>query len=136
MVPLQKDPVFSRVFYSRDQKFIYVYNKWQVRCALIGWQISDHIKSEEDKTFVYFHDSTSISGDRRKSAMPVMEIESNNAMDTQERPRRLRMETQRIFHGGNPNQKCLELEGVVKVLSQYADYEGGINCSICGKFTD
>ena len=63
-----------------------------------------------------------------------MEVDHNNNIDYQPRPKRHRMEPHRIFFGSNPNQKTLELEGMFNVLRAYEDYDGGINCSICGKW--
>ena len=62
----------------------------------------------------------------------VMEIDSCD-MVFPGRRRRCRMDAHRGFYGTDPNQKTLELEGIVKVLQAYDDYGGGINCSICGK---
>ncbi len=63
-----------------------------------------------------------------------MEVDRPVSMEACVRPRRHRHEPQRAFSGANLNQKTLELEGIVSVLKQYHDYEGGINCSICGEF--
>ena len=50
-----------------------------------------------------------------------------------ERPRRSRPDVKRSFGGKNPDEKSLDLEGVLEVLQSYSDYEGGINCNICGE---
>lgn len=52
------------------------------------------------------------------------------------RSKRLKMEAgnnQRHYDATGCGRKTLELQGVIDVLKEYDDYEGGINCSICGK---
>ena len=49
------------------------------------------------------------------------------------RPKRQRSDPQRYFFA-ETKSKFLELEGIVRVLREYEDYDGGINCSICGEF--
>ena len=51
-----------------------------------------------------------------------------------DRPRRSKMDGNRMFGGVDPCRKSLGLEGVMDVLKGYQEYEGGINCSICGEF--
>ena len=53
------------------------------------------------------------------------------------RSKRLKMEAgnnQRHYDATGCGRKTLELQGVIDVLKEYNDYEGGINCSICGKY--
>ncbi|KAI8521701.1 hypothetical protein Bbelb_014550 [Branchiostoma belcheri] len=45
---------------------------------------------------------------------------------------RLRPETSATASPLSP-KRCLELDGVIDVLRAYDSYEGGVNCSICGK---
>ncbi|CAH1247037.1 FAM120B [Branchiostoma lanceolatum] len=45
---------------------------------------------------------------------------------------RLRPETTAAASPLSP-KRCLELDGVIDVLRAYDSYEGGVNCSICGK---
>ncbi|XP_036361257.1 uncharacterized protein LOC118764541 [Octopus sinensis] len=55
------------------------------------------------------------------------------------RPKRLRIcgdgSTYNHRHNDVSGSGCktLELQGVIDLLKQYDDYEGGVNCSICGK---
>ncbi|XP_064598624.1 uncharacterized protein LOC135464970 [Liolophura sinensis] len=50
------------------------------------------------------------------------------------RPKRLRHDSgSRHYDSSGCGSKSLELQGVIKVLKEYDDYDGGVNCSICGK---
>ena len=53
---------------------------------------------------------------------------------TEPRPKRSKIEAtkQRLF-GTFHTEKTLDISGVISVLKGYEDYDGGINCSICGK---
>lgn len=46
------------------------------------------------------------------------------------RPRRNRHESSKVFDA----ERKLDLSEVLDVLQTYVDYDGGINCSLCGKF--
>lgn len=50
------------------------------------------------------------------------------------RPKRQRLEGSKHYDVNGSGPKCLELEGVISVLKEYDDYDGGINCSMCGEF--
>ena len=58
-------------------------------------------------------------------------IDSTNIMDMGSRPRRVRHESAKNYDG--EGEKTLELRGILDVLSAYRDYDGGVNCSLCGK---
>ncbi|XP_071102977.1 uncharacterized protein [Haliotis cracherodii] len=49
------------------------------------------------------------------------------------RPKRQRLDGSKHYDVNGSGPKCLELEGVISVLKEYDDYDGGINCSMCGK---
>lgn len=61
------------------------------------------------------------------------EIESHYPLDFATRPKRLKTDGNRHYDSNGKGHKLLELQGVVDVLKTYEDYEGGINCCICGK---
>ena len=65
--------------------------------------------------------------------MSAIEINGTQSEDFMCRPRRHKNDSQRGFCGTNPADKTLEVEGVMKVLNNYDETEGGINCSVCGK---
>ena len=52
----------------------------------------------------------------------------------QERRKSVRRDSQRHFIDINPDEKRnLGLTGVIHVLKSYDDFDGGINCCICGE---
>ncbi|CAH1789585.1 unnamed protein product [Owenia fusiformis] len=62
-----------------------------------------------------------------------MEMDYEDPLDFAQRPKRMRLDSQRSYEGVLPSPKGLELDGVLDVLRKYEEYEGGINCSVCGK---
>jgi len=67
--------------------------------------------------------------------MFTTEFESSVDLEFESRPKRMRMDTKlRHYDSNGMTQRSLDIEGVIRVLSKYDDYDGGINCSICGKF--
>ena len=55
-------------------------------------------------------------------------------LEYQERPKRGRRDPQRALIDLNPDERRnLGLSGVIHVLKSYDDFDGGINCCICGK---
>lgn len=59
-------------------------------------------------------------------------LERQNLLESSERPRRVRHESGPNYSG--EGDRSLELKGIMEVLKAYSDYEGGVNCSLCGKF--
>ena len=59
--------------------------------------------------------------------------ERQNLIDSSERPRRMRHESGPNYNG--EGDRSLELKGIIEVLNAYHDYEGGINCSLCGELS-
>ncbi|XP_074662089.1 uncharacterized protein LOC141914717 [Tubulanus polymorphus] len=50
------------------------------------------------------------------------------------RPKRLPVKRSTIFQADFTNNETLDLDGIVKLLQAYGNYDvGGINCRICGK---
>ncbi|XP_060575553.1 uncharacterized protein LOC132733008 [Ruditapes philippinarum] len=58
-------------------------------------------------------------------------IDSSNILDLTSRPRRVLHSPGKNYDG--EGERNLELRGIFDVLSAYQGYEGGINCSKCGK---
>ncbi|XP_045178942.1 uncharacterized protein LOC123538712 [Mercenaria mercenaria] len=58
-------------------------------------------------------------------------IDSSNILDISGRSRRVLQSPGKNYDG--EGERNLELRGIFEVLSAYRDYEGGINCSKCGK---
>ncbi|WAR11447.1 hypothetical protein MAR_025664 [Mya arenaria] len=58
-------------------------------------------------------------------------LDKSNIVDFSSRPRRVHQTAGRNYDG--EGARTLELRGVLDVLSAYTGYEGGINCSMCGK---
>lgn len=58
-------------------------------------------------------------------------IDKSNIMDLTGRPRRILQSPGKNYDG--EGERNLTLRGIFDVLSAYRDYEGGINCSKCGK---
>lgn len=58
-------------------------------------------------------------------------IDSSNIIDFSSRPRRVHQNAGKNYVGGG--ERNLELRGILDVLSAYKGYDGGINCSMCGK---
>jgi hypothetical protein len=63
-----------------------------------------------------------------------MEVETRSGEEWTSRPKRARCDSSRGLFGSNQNDNNLELSGVLSVLREYDDYQGGINCRICGEF--
>lgn len=61
-------------------------------------------------------------------------IDSSNIIDFSSRPRRVHHTPGKSYDG--EGERNLELRGILDVLSAYKGYEGGINCSMCGKSFD
>lgn len=61
-------------------------------------------------------------------------IDSSNIIDFSSRPRRVHQTPGKSYDG--EGERNLELRGILDVLSAYKGYEGGINCSMCGKSSD
>ena len=59
-------------------------------------------------------------------------MERQNLQDSSDRPRRLRHESGPNYNGSG--DRTLELKEIQEVLNAYHDYEGGINCSLCGSY--
>ena len=64
-----------------------------------------------------------------------MEADNTETGDCKSRCRRNRSDSARNLFGFNSNDNNLELNGVLSVLDEYDNYDGGINCRICGKFS-
>ena len=58
-------------------------------------------------------------------------MERQNLIDSSDRPKRVKHESGPNYNGDG--DRSLELKGIVDVLDAYQDYEGGVNCSLCGK---
>lgn len=72
-----------------------------------------------------------------REIMPDSCTESIDVRDVDGRRKKQRFSTSKIWQStSTPNQRTLELEGVIEVLKEYDSCEGNdINCSICGEYT-
>ncbi|KAL5005926.1 hypothetical protein ScPMuIL_017084 [Solemya velum] len=67
------------------------------------------------------------------SGLLAAELASSGLLELSLRRKRLRNDSQRGYDELGSGGKSLKLDGVIDVLKKYNDYDGGINCSICGK---
>ncbi|KAL4217024.1 hypothetical protein ACF0H5_023480 [Mactra antiquata] len=58
-------------------------------------------------------------------------IDNSNIIGLVSRPRRVLQSPSKNYDG--EGERNLELRGILDVLGSYRDYDGGINCSKCGK---
>lgn len=68
--------------------------------------------------------------------MITTEIEAPGHMGFEERPKRMRLDPKirhRHYDAYGVSHRSLDIGGVIGVLRKYEDYDGGINCSICGE---
>ncbi|OWF45496.1 uncharacterized protein LOC110456978 [Mizuhopecten yessoensis] len=66
--------------------------------------------------------------------MLATEMETTSHLGFEERPKRMRLDPRcKHYDANGVSHRSLDIGGVIGVLSKYQDYDGGINCSICGK---
>ncbi|ESO92003.1 hypothetical protein LOTGIDRAFT_163009 [Lottia gigantea] len=65
--------------------------------------------------------------------MVLSSLLPTNVTDYTPRPKRTRFESPKHYDSGGSGPKELELCDVITLLRSYADYGGGVNCSVCGK---
>ncbi|KAK3082666.1 hypothetical protein FSP39_002083 [Pinctada imbricata] len=61
------------------------------------------------------------------------QVEDTDAFSFSSRPKRIRHDSGRHFNRDGVSEKTLDITGVVGLLKRYTGYDGGINCSVCGK---
>lgn len=66
------------------------------------------------------------------SGLLAAELASSGLLQLSLRRKRLRNDCQGGYDEMGSGGKSLKLDGVIDVLKKYNDYDGGINCSICG----
>ncbi|KAL3854372.1 hypothetical protein ACJMK2_013644 [Sinanodonta woodiana] len=65
--------------------------------------------------------------------MLTTQIPHEEKVNFPSRPKRTRFDGPRHYDVTGEGGKTLELRDVIEVLKAYNDYDGGINCSLCGK---
>lgn len=83
---------------------------------------------------IFVEENPAVSNFGREN-MPESCTESREVRDVSSRRKKARFGPSKIWQAtSTPNQRTLELEGVIEVLKEYDSCDGNdINCSICGK---
>ena len=65
--------------------------------------------------------------------MIATQVDNTEAFDYPSRPKRTRHDSGKHFSADGVSEKTLDIVDVIGILKKYSEYEGGVNCCMCGK---
>lgn len=68
--------------------------------------------------------------------MISLEVNSDVCDPYGTRPRRIRHDSGRHFDSNGVSERHLDIRGVLEILKKNENYDGGVNCAVCGKFSN
>lgn len=68
--------------------------------------------------------------------MISVEVNNNGCDPYIQRPRRSRHDSGRHFDSNGPTDRHLDIRGVLEILKKNENYDGGVNCAVCGKLLE